>query len=183
MDYRPDTDLAQQFFATVQNKMHWATHDHTAAEVIAQRADATQPHMGLQTTRPGGIIRKDDVTIAKNYLTADELQVLNRIVTLYIEYAELQALERRPMTMRDWITKLDDFLKISGRQLLDHPGTLTAGEARSVQRTLRHQQENTAPVPKHLNTVNGYSINWMKCATKMPSPAARQRSMIFLNPS
>ena len=80
--------------------MHWATHGHTAAEVIHERADATKPFMGLHTTRPGGIVRKEDVAIAKNYLTEDELQVLNRIVNLYIEYAELQALERKPMTMR-----------------------------------------------------------------------------------
>ena len=82
--------------------------------------------MGLQTTRPGGIVRKDDVAIAKNYLTEDELQVLNRIVNLYIEFAELQALERKPMTMQDWITKLDEFLKISGRKLLDHAGKISA---------------------------------------------------------
>ncbi len=114
-----------------QNKMHWATHGQTAAEVIAERADAGKPFMGLQTTRPGGIVRKDDVGIAKNYLTEDELQVLNRIVNLYIEYAELQALERKPMTMRDWITKLDEFLKISGRKLLDHAGKISAESAKT----------------------------------------------------
>ena len=83
-DYTADTELSHQFFATVQNKMHWAAHGHTAAEVIAERADAAKPFMGLQTTRPGGFIRKEDVSIAKNYLAADELEVLNRIVTLYI---------------------------------------------------------------------------------------------------
>ena len=98
--------------------MHWAAHGHTAAEVIHERADASQPFMGLQTTRPGGVVRKDDVTIAKNYLTETELTTLNRIVSLYIEFAELQALQRKPMTMRDWIAKLDDFLKISDRELL-----------------------------------------------------------------
>lgn len=131
VDYAPDTELAQQFFATVQNKMHWATHGHTAAELIHQRADAAQPYMGLQTTRPGGIVRKQDVAVAKNYLSEDELQVLNRIVNLYIEYAELQALERKPMTMQDWIAKLDDFLKISGRELLDHAGKISAENARA----------------------------------------------------
>jgi len=109
VDYAPDTELAQQFFATVQNKMHWATHGHTAAEIIHHRSDASQPHMGLQTTRPGGVVRKEDVSVAKNYLSADELQVLNRIVNLYIEYAELQAMDRKPMRMQDWIAKLDDF--------------------------------------------------------------------------
>jgi len=122
VDYTPDADVSQQFFAAVQNKMHWATHGQTAAEVIHERADAGKPLMGLLTTRPGVIVRKEDVAIAKNYLTESELQVLNRIVNLYLEYAELQALERKPMTMRDWITKLDDFLKASGRELLDHAG-------------------------------------------------------------
>ena len=131
VDYAPDTEMSQQFFAAVQNKMHWATHGHTAAEVIYERADAAQPHMGLCTTRPGGVVRKEDVTVAKNYLTAEELQVLNRIVNFYIEYAELQALARRPMTMRDWITKLDEFLKLSGRDLLDHAGKISAAAAKA----------------------------------------------------
>ena len=131
VDYTPDAEASQKFFATVQNKMHWATHGHTAAEVVAERADATQPLMGLHTTRAGGLVRKDDAAIAKNYLTENELHVLNRIVNLYIEYAELQALERKAMTMRDWIVKLDEFLKISGRKLLDHAGRISADEARA----------------------------------------------------
>ena len=131
VDYAADAELAQQFFAMVQNKMHWATHGHTAAEIIHERADAAKPLMGLLTTRPGGVVRKEDVAVAKNYLSEDELQVLNRIVNLYIEYAELQALERKPMTMRDWITKLDEFLKISGRKLLDHAGKISAETAKA----------------------------------------------------
>ncbi|HCU24950.1 MAG TPA: hydroxyacid dehydrogenase, partial [Deltaproteobacteria bacterium] len=130
VDYTPHTEMSQQFFATVQNKMHWAAHGHTAAEVIHHRADASQPFMGLKTTRPGGMIRKNDVSVAKNYLTGEELHALNRIVNLYIEFAELQALDRRPMTMRDWITKLDEFLKISGRKLLDHAGKISAEMAK-----------------------------------------------------
>ena len=131
VDYTPDAEASQEFFAIVQNKMHWATHGHTAAEVIAARADATQPLMGMLSTRPGGIVRKEDAAVAKNYLTEDELQVLNRIVNLYIEYAELQALGRKAMTMRGWIVKLDEFLKISGRKLLDHAGKISAEEARA----------------------------------------------------
>ena len=131
VDYTPDAEASHRFFAAVQNKMHWAAHGHTAAEVIHERADAGQLFMGLQTTRPGGIVRKEDVAITKNYLTEAELQVLNRIVNLYIEYAELQALERKPMTMRDWITKLDEFLKISGRELLDHAGKISADSAKA----------------------------------------------------
>jgi hypothetical protein len=130
VDYTPDAETTQLFFATVQNKMHWAAHGHTAAEVIAERVDSTKPFMGLQTTRPGGIVRKGDVSVAKNYLSEDELQVLNRIVSLYIEYAELQALERKPMTMQGWIMKLDEFLTISGRDLLDHAGSVSAESAK-----------------------------------------------------
>jgi hypothetical protein len=125
VDYAPDAEASQKFFATVQNKMHWATHGHTAAEIIHERADAEKPFMGMLTTRPGGRLRKEDAAVAKNYLMEDELQVLNRIVNLYIEYAELQALERKPMTMRNWIAKLDEFLKISGRKLLDHAGKIS----------------------------------------------------------
>ena len=131
VDYTPDTELSRQFFATVQNKMHWATHGHTAAEVIFQRADATQPLMGLKTTRPGRIIRRDDASVAKNYLSEEELQTLNRIVNLYLEFAELQALERKPMTMEKWVDKLDEFLKISGRELLDHAGKISTEAARA----------------------------------------------------
>lgn len=148
VDYAPDTELAQQFFATVQNKIHWATHGHTAAEIIHQRANASQPHMGLQTTRPGGMVRKEDVSVAKNYLSADELQVLNRIVNLYIEYAELQALDRKPMRMQDWITKLDDFLKISGRELLSHAGQISATNARAkaeLEYARYRQQQDALP--------------------------------------
>ena len=131
VDYIPNAEMSQQFFATVQNKMHWATHGHTAAEVIHQRADAKQPLMGLKATRPGKTIRREDVAVAKNYLGEEELQSLNRIVNLYIEFAELQALDRRPMTMRNWIEKLDEFLKISGRRLLDHAGQVSAEAARA----------------------------------------------------
>jgi hypothetical protein len=131
VDYTPNTELSQKFFATVQNKMHWACHGHTAAELIHQRADAALPLMGLKTTRPGGIVRKGDVSFAKNYLNEDELRILNRIVTAYIEFAELQALRRKAMTMQDWITKLDDFLKLSEHELLDHAGTISAEAAKT----------------------------------------------------
>jgi hypothetical protein len=131
VDYAPSTELSQQFFATVQNKMHWAAHGQTAAEVIHARTDAARPFMGLKTTRPGGIIRKEDVSIAKNYLDAEELGTLNRIVNAYIEFAELRALQRKVMTMRDWITKLDEFLKLSEHELLDHAGKISAEQAKA----------------------------------------------------
>jgi hypothetical protein len=131
VDYKPAAEISQRFFATVQNKMHWATHGHTAAEIVHARADATKPFMGMQSTRPGGLVRKEDAAIAKNYLTEPELQVLHRIVSLYIEYAELQALERKPMTMQDWLTKLDEFLKVSGRKVLEHAGAISAETAKT----------------------------------------------------
>ena len=130
-DYTPNAEMSHQFFATVQNKMHWAAHGHTAAEVIHARVDAGKPFMGLKTTRPGGIVRREDVSVAKNHLEADELGVLNRIVNAYIEFAELQALNRRVMTMRDWITKLDDFLTLSEHELLDHAGKISTDAARA----------------------------------------------------
>ncbi len=130
VDYTPNTEMSQQFFAKVQNKMHWAAHGQTAAEVIHARVDAGKPFMGLQTTRPGGIIRKEDVSIAKNYLDGQELDTLNRIVTAYIEFAELRALQRKVMTMSDWITKLDEFLKLSEHELLEHAGKISAEQAK-----------------------------------------------------
>lgn len=119
VDYTAATEVSQMFFATVQNKMHWATHGHTAAEMIHLRADASKPLMGLTSTRPGGVVRTEDVSVAKNYLTEDELHALNRIVNAYIEFAELQALSRRAMTMADWIGKLDNFLRLSDSGVAD----------------------------------------------------------------
>jgi hypothetical protein len=123
-DYDPRTEASQLFFATVQNKMHWAAHGQTAAEVIAARADAGKPNMGLKTW-PGSRLRKTDVVVAKNYLNEKELGDLNLIVSLYLDFAELQARSRRVMTMRDWIEKLDDFLRISDREILAHAGKVS----------------------------------------------------------
>jgi hypothetical protein len=128
IDYDPGTEVSQRFFATVQNKMHWAAHGHTAAEIVLQRADAAQPNMGM-TTWMGEKPRKTDVIVAKNYLAEDELQTLNRIVTVYLEFAELRAIDRRPMYMTDWITKLDEFLRISEREILDHAGSVSHEQA------------------------------------------------------
>jgi hypothetical protein len=128
IDYSPDSELSRQFFAAVQNKMHWAAHRHTAAEIIHDRADATKPHMGM-TSWTGGMPRKTDVEIAKNYLSEKELDVLNRIVSMYLDFAELQALNRTPMHMRDWIAKLDDFLKFNDRDILSHSGKVSHEEA------------------------------------------------------
>ncbi len=124
VDYDPDTKTSQQFFTIVQNKMHWAAHGHTAAEIIAKRADADKPLMGL-TSHSGKIPKRSDVGIAKNYLNADELDTLNRIVSFYLDFAELQAKNRRVMYMKNWISKLDDFLRLNEREVLTHAGKIT----------------------------------------------------------
>jgi hypothetical protein len=129
IDYDASTDSAQRFFATVQNKMHWAAHGHTAAELISLRADADSPNMGLTTwasASKGGAIRKADVSVAKNYLNEEELGTLNRIVNAYIEIAELQAQARKVMTMADWMTRLNDFLRMTEREVLTHAGKVAA---------------------------------------------------------
>lgn len=124
IDYDPRAEASQLFFKTVQNKMHWAAHGHTAAEVIHVRADASKPNMGL-TSWTGDAPRKPDVTVAKNYLAQEELEALNQIVSAYLEFAELQALARKPMYMSSWIEKLDDFLRLSERQVLEHAGKIS----------------------------------------------------------
>lgn len=129
IDYDPRTETTKQFFATVQNKMHYSVHGHTAAEVIYNRADAEKDFMGL-TTWTGMFPKKSDAEYAKNYLTEEELDILNRIVNLFLDFAELQAKSHTPMYMKDWIQKLDDFLKLSGKDLLTHAGAISAEVAK-----------------------------------------------------
>lgn len=124
IDYDPKSISTNEFFKTIQNKMHWAAHGQTAAEVIYHRVDAAKAHLGM-TNWSGKTIRKNEVEIAKNYLKDAELDTLNRIVSLYLEFAELQALNRIPMTMSDWIEKLDGFLQISGKSILTHAGNIS----------------------------------------------------------
>jgi hypothetical protein len=133
MDYSLEAETTQAFFAAVQNKLHFAIHGHTAAELIVNRADSTKEKMGLTTWRnaPKGKILKPDVVVAKNYLTEKELKALERIVTMYLDYAEDQAERRIPMTMADWEQKLNAFLQFNQRDLLDHPGKVTAEIAKS----------------------------------------------------
>ena len=125
IDYDPRAEATQQFFKTVQNKMHFSAHGHTAAEIIYERADAQKDFMGL-TSWTGALPKRTDAEVAKNYLSADELDTLNRIVSLYLDFAELQAKSHQPMYMKDWIQKLDDFLKLSGKELLTHAGRISA---------------------------------------------------------
>lgn len=131
-DYDKDAKTTQLFFKTVQNKMHNAVHRHTAAELIVERADAKKEHMGLTTweNAPDGKILKADVTVAKNYLSEKEMDYLSRIVTLYLDYAELQAQRHIPMSMEDWAERLDGFLEFNGNEILTGPGKISAEEAK-----------------------------------------------------
>lgn len=127
VDYDPTSAVSQTFFATVQNKLHWATHGRTAAEVISERADATRPNMGLTTWKnaPRGPIRRADVTVAKNYLTEDEIRELNRVVTMYLDFAEDQARRHKAMHMAEWVQRLDAFLQFNERNILAHAGAVS----------------------------------------------------------
>jgi len=128
IDYDPKTEISQTFFKTVQNKMHWAAHGNAAAEVIYKRIDAEKPHLGL-TNFKGEYPSKQEVQVAKNYLNEEELNVLNRMVTAYLELAELQALNWKPMYMQDWATRLDDFLRMTGNEVLQHAGVISHEQA------------------------------------------------------
>ena len=130
IDYDPRVEITQEFFKTVQNKMHYSVHGHTAAEIIYERADAQKDFMGL-TTWTGALPKKTDAEIAKNYLSQEEITTLNRIVSLYLDFAELQAEEHRPMYMKDWIAILDDFLRISRKDILTHAGKISAQLAKA----------------------------------------------------
>ena len=129
IDYDSSANLTKQFFATVQNKLHYAAHQHTAAELIYDRVDADKPMVGM-TNFKGNYITKEDVQIAKNYLTEEELTYLNLLVSQYLDFAEIQALQQVPMKMVEWIEKLDDLMKLSGRQLLVGKGAITHEQAK-----------------------------------------------------
>lgn len=131
IDYRKDHELTKQFFATMQNKMHFAVHGHTAAELIAKRVDAKKPNMGL-TSFKGNYVTVADTHIAKNYLNEPELKQLNLVVSLYLDFAELQATNGRAMTMKDWIHKLDEFLKLSEKEILTNAGKISAEKAEKI---------------------------------------------------
>ena len=125
VDYDPDAEITQDFFAIAQNKLHWAIHGHTAAELIAGRANASKPNMGLMAWS-GSKVRKHDVHVAKNYLAEEEMGLLNLIVTQYLDFAEFQARTRKVMYMRDWAKKLDDFLRVNDREILQGFGKVSA---------------------------------------------------------
>ena len=131
IDYDSNAAETRTFFQTVQNKMHFAAHGSTAAAIVRKRADANRPNMGLTTWKnaPSGPIRRPDVAVAKNYLSQQELQSLNLVVSAYLDFAELQASNKRPMYMRDWITKLDDFLRLADHKVLTNAGSVSHNAA------------------------------------------------------
>lgn len=153
IDYDPRVEMTQKFFKTVQNKMHYSVHGHTAAEIIYERADAQKDFMGL-TTWSGAMPTKPEAEIAKNYLTQDEIKSLNRIVSLYLDFAEMQAEEHRPMYMKDWINILDDFLRISRKDILTHAGKISAKLAKEKADTeydkfIERTKNDLSPVEIH----------------------------------
>ena len=153
IDYDPRVEMTQKFFKTVQNKMHYSVHGHTAAEIIYERADAEKDFMGL-TTWFGAMPSKPEAEIAKNYLTHEEIKSLNRIVSLYLDFAEMQAEEHRPMYMKDWINILDDFLRISRKDILTHAGKISAKLAKEkadqeYDKFKERTKNNLSPVEIH----------------------------------
>ena len=153
IDYDPRVEMTQKFFKTVQNKMHYSVHGHTAVEIIYERADAEKDFMGL-TTWSGAMPSKPEAEIAKNYLTHEEVKSLNRIVSLYLDFAEMQAEEHRPMYMKDWINILDDFLRISRKDILTHAGKISAKLAKEkadheYDKFKERTKNNLSPVEIH----------------------------------
>lgn len=134
MDYNPQSELTHDFYKTVQNKLHWAITGHTAAELIAERAHADKPNMGLTNWKnsPKGKIQKTDIAIAKNYLAEKELDELNRIVSMYLDYAENQAQRKIPMTMKEWAQRLDAFLQFNEYAVLKDAGRISADIAKKL---------------------------------------------------
>jgi hypothetical protein len=165
LDYNPNTDESIQFFKMVQNKMHFAAHGHTAAEVVFDRADSTKPFMGL--TNFTGKIQpiKADITNAKNYLEATELDILNRITTAYLEFAELQAMRQNVMTMKDWVQKLDEFIKLTGSELLTHAGSRSAKQAET--KALNEYEKYKALLPDDLSPVEQHYLQTLKDTQKL----------------
>ena len=156
IDYDPRVEMTQKFFKTVQNKMHYSVHGHTAAEIIYERADAEKDFMGL-TTWSGAMPTKPEAEIAKNYLTNEEIKSLNRIVSLYLDFAEMQAEEHRPMYMKDWINILDDFLRISRKDILTHAGKISAKLAKE-----KADQEYDRFKERTKNTLSPVEIHFLE---------------------
>ncbi len=153
IDYDPKAESSILFFKQVQNKMHWAAHKHTAAEIVYERADADKENMGL-TSWSGKQIRRADTEIAKNYLTQPEVDALNKIVSAYLDIAEVRALEHEPMYMKDWLETIDDYLKMTRRDILTTKGRVTHQQAiqkahEEYAKYQKKQDELLSPVEQH----------------------------------
>ena len=156
IDYDPNVKDSLLFFKTVQNKMHWASHGETAAETIYRRVDASKNHMGL-TSFKGSMPSKKDTEIAKNYLSQEELNVLNRMVTAYLEIAEIQALDRNPMYMKDWIQQLETFLKLTNKEILQHKGSISHQKAME-----KANSEYELYIERHKNRITQVEKDFIK---------------------
>jgi hypothetical protein len=164
IDYDPKIESSIIFFKTIQNKMHWAAHRHTAAEIIYNRANAKLPCMGM-TAFIGDKPKKADTIIAKNYLKEDEINILNRIVTAYLEFAELQAIRKKPMYMKDWLVKLDDFLRMTDNEILNHAGTISHNQAK--EKASLEYNKYKEKMKNELTTVEKHFIESIDGAEKM----------------
>jgi len=167
IDYDPKLAISIEFFQTVQNKMHWAAHGQTAAEVIYTRIDAHKLNMGL-TNFKGTKPTKQETEIAKNYLNEEELNILNRMVTAYIELAELQALSRNPMYMKDWIERLDDFLKMTGNEILKNAGTIS--HERALEKANAEYQKYKELTKNELSEAEKHFVNQIESTAKKLNP-------------
>jgi hypothetical protein len=172
IDYDPKQEISILFFQTVQNKMHWAAHGNTAAEVIYKRIDADKPNLGL-TSFKGLKPTKQETEIAKNYLNEQELNILNRMVTAYLELAELQALNRKPMYMKDWIERLDDFLKMTGNEILQHAGTISHEQALKKANTeyLKYKEQTK----NELSETEKHFLNQIESSSKKLKPKKQKQ--------
>lgn len=166
VDYQPDGVQTHEFFRVIQNKLHWAATGQTAAELIAERADASKPNMGL-TNWKGAKVRKGDVTVAKNYLKANGIQELNRIVTMYPDYAEDQAKRRRVLYMKDWRERLAAFLRFTEREILDNPGKV----AKEVADKLAEQQYDAFHLRRLAAEANADEHAFDAVASNLPAAA------------
>lgn len=167
IDYDPKLEISVLFFQTVQNKMHWAAHGHTAAEVIYERIDASKSNLGL-TSFKGVKPTKAETEIAKNYLTETELNVLNRMVTAYLELAELQAMNRKPMYMKDWVERLDDFVKMTGNDVLQHAGTVSHRQA--IEKAAAEYEKYKVQTKDDLSEVEKHFVQQIETTVKTLKP-------------
>ena len=163
IDYNPKLEISIQFFQTIQNKMHWAVHKHTAAEIIYQRVDASKINLGL-TNFKGNKPTKKETEIAKNYLDESELEILNRMVTAYLEIAELQALNRNAMYMQNWIERLDDFLKMTGNDILQNAGTISHQQA--ILKAQKEYEKYKEETKNELSSAEKHFIKQIETTTK-----------------